>query len=704
MKRHIKIMITLILLFNISNSSYGDEIKRETGYFNDIIIYVDDDNINGPWDGTAENPYRTINDALKNSTDKDTIFVFSGIYYETISIDQSIKLIGEQKNSTIIDGGYQSLIIHLKIDNILIKNFSIRNSNGNYTNSGIRIESDGNSIINCSVYRTKTGIHIRNSSSNIIDNCTFNNNGDGIFLESSENNIISGCMFCQNSIGLCNDKSDNNQISYNYMHSNGYACLFNGSSSIVVKHCNISNNQVNHGGIYINECKNILIKNSIISHNGIGIHLYSSEKININLCDLNLNTHYAVILRLPSRDVEIKNCNIMGNIRTAIYLEKLNSIKIRNCNILDNLLFGIYPMLSYTYARFNWWGSPFGPAHTAIRRTSRIRLGLNRIKIFPWYFRPIKNIGADWKENEPYMKKEIETFERQIEFEEKDSDLDGVPDWWEEKWGYNPNIYDDHKNLDPDEDALSNIEECYTDQYGSNPYYKDIFIEIDWMDSNNSVKTLKPSSELIKEVVKIFQKHSINLHVDTGEMGGGEEIPYCGSHFTFPKLRDLYWNNFLHNDLNNPRKGIFRYGVICKYCPDLNFPFVAWDHLDTFAISAEWTKEAKPFIPVDRIIVGAVIHHLGHTLGLIADTYNGIDNFETIKTFSNQWWKFRNYKSCMNYYWKYKIFSYSDGSHGRGDFNDWECLDFSFFKDSIFQWPSKKNISPPSIFEAKPLQ
>ena len=704
MKRLIKIMIILILLSNICNSSYGNKINQGNNNGNSLIIYVDDDNINGPWNGTAEYPYQSINDAIYNASDGDKIYVFKGIYYETISINKSIKLNGEQKNLTIIDGEYESVILHIIKDNVQIKNFTIRNSNGNHTSSGIRVESNYNSIINCSIYRTKTGIHIKNSISNIVDNCTFNNNGDGLYLESSGKNTISGNMFCQNSLGIFIDVSSNNQISFNYMHSNGYACLLNRSTNLVLTHCNISDNQANHGGIYINECKNVLIKNNIISHNGIGLHFYSSEKIKVNFCDLNLNTHFAVISRTPSKDIELNNCNIKNNIRTAIYLEKFNSMKIKNCNIFDNFLFGLFPKLSYIYARFNYWGSPFGPAHTDVRMTSRIRFGLNRVKILPWRLFPIKNIGANWKQNEEYMNKEIEKYERTINFVEQDNDQDGVPDWWEEKWGYEPTIWEDHKNLDPDGDALSNIEECYTDQYGSSPYYKDIFLEIDWMDSNNSVDTLRPSPDLIEQVVEIFEEHSINLHVDTGEMGGGEEIPYCDSYFSYPKLRDLYWDYFLKNDINNPRKGIFRYGVICKYCPDLNFPFIAWDHLDTFAISAEWTKEVNPFTPVDRIIVGAAVHHLGHTLGLISDTYDGIDNFETTRTFSKHWWKYRNYKSCMNYRWKYNIFTYSDGTNGRGDFNDWDCLDFSFFKDSDFQWSQKKNISPPSIFEAEHQQ
>ena len=53
---------------------------------------------------------------------------------------------------------------------------------------------------------------------------------------------------------------------------------------------------------------------------------------------------------------------------------------------------------------------------------------------------------------------------------------------------------------------------------------------------------------------------------------------YLTNHtFSFAKMTDVYWDYFLHNDLNNPRKGIFHYCIICDYCPDLNYPFFGWD-------------------------------------------------------------------------------------------------------------------------------
>ena len=49
-------------------------------------IYVDDDNIQGPWDGTQKYPYRYIQDAIDNASERDTIFVYNGTYFENLII------------------------------------------------------------------------------------------------------------------------------------------------------------------------------------------------------------------------------------------------------------------------------------------------------------------------------------------------------------------------------------------------------------------------------------------------------------------------------------------------------------------------------------------------------------------------------------------------------------------------------------------
>ena len=69
-------------------------------------IYVDDDNVDGPWDGSAEYPYQTIRDGVNASSDGDTVFVRSGTYQDyEILITTSIDLKGEDKTTTIIEEG-----------------------------------------------------------------------------------------------------------------------------------------------------------------------------------------------------------------------------------------------------------------------------------------------------------------------------------------------------------------------------------------------------------------------------------------------------------------------------------------------------------------------------------------------------------------------------------------------------------------------
>jgi hypothetical protein len=204
------------------------------------------------------------------------------------------------------------------------------------------------------------------------------------------------------------------------------------------------------------------------------------------------------------------------------------------------------------------------------------------------------------------------------------------------------------------------------------------------MKSKNSQYTNKPDINLIKEAEDAFEQHNISLHIDAGEYNGGEEIPYV-SDLTCSAVIDIYWHYFLHNDMNNPRKGIFRYGIICDVGPDVNFPLMGWDQLDSFLISAEQLSQQYPLMNRSQIILKASIHHLGHTLGLLADLYDGIDNLGALNPLTKQWFMYRNYKSCMNYLYKFRTFSYSDGTHGPGDFNDYQNLNFSFFKNTFFR-------------------
>jgi len=663
------LFISIIFNTNTIGKTHDQEIKR---FLKTNNLFVG---------GTGLNNYSKIQDAINNSTDGGIIYVFNGVYQENILINKSIKLIGENIENTIIDGVCNNCVVVVLSNNVVLENFTIRNSGGYNLNSGIKVSSNNNLIKNCFLFRTKTGILLDNSNSNKVSNCYFYSNGEGIFCNSSYKSEVLLCIFSHNSIGVSAKNTSDFVLNFSCFKTNGISFLFNDSANIKIENCNISNNSINLGGVFLVASFNISINNCIFKHNGAGVNIFSSNFIKIENCDFIANTHFAISLRTASKNVSISNCKIKDNFRHGLYIEVKNQCDITFCNILNNTLYGILSKSTHCIARNNWWGSIFGPSYTELRPSDKISIFMSILSFFPWKFKACDNIGAKLKKI--FYCLNI-TYQNEIQIEGEDTDEDGIPNWWEEKWGYDPNLWEDHKKLDPDNDSLNNFEECFTDEYGSNPYQKDLFLEIDWMESINSNISNKPSQELIDKVISIFKEQEINLHVDLGKLDGGEEIPSCTISCTFAELKDIYWYFFLKNDINNPRKGIFHYGLICNYCPDSNFPFFGWDQLDSFAISAQLIKEKNPLYGVERLIAGAIVHHLGHTLGLIADTYGGIDNIVTLYPFSKQWWKYRNYKSCMNYYYKYRIFSYSDGSHGIGDFNDWENIDFSFFKNCSF--------------------
>ena len=674
------LIVTLFIFMNCqvqSKTIYETELDSLSN-----IIYVDDDNIIGPWEGTLTLPYKTINDAVLNCTEGDTIFVFNGTYFENIIIDKRISIIGE--GNVIIDGMYDDFCINIIDSGVVLKDLIIKNSGGFKDNCSLLIESDHNLIIDLEIYRSRTGLLIEEGNDNQIKNSTFYSNGEGIKIESSSNIQIIDCVFYHNSFATEAHHSNNVEITNSYYHTNGIGILLNKSSNINISKSAVYNNNDNQGGLLMNFCENVVIYNCNFEHNGFGIIINDCNDIFIMYSDFILHNHEAFWIKTKSDNINIENCEIFDNIRFGIlvYNGKLN---LKNNNLYNNL-FGLYTEKSFCDARKNWWGRITGPALFERNIKDRIFPKFGIIRFFPWLLKKNENAGSNWDiDYEKYPVKFNSSRYEQITFSENDTDLDGVPDWWEEKYDYNSLIWDDHANLDPDNDGLNNIEECYTDQWGSNPFKKDLFIEVDYFDSESN----KPTNSWTNKMTERFNEHDITLHLDAGELGGGELIEYSES-FYYRDLNDIYWDYFLHNDLNNPRKGIFHYCYVKNYGPTPEsggFSIFGWDNLDSWVLFADGIKNSYPVVNRDRIIISVIMHELGHTMGLLADDHGGNDNMVSTMPFTKQFFKYSTYLSIMNYMYTYSILDYSEGKLGKNDFDDWGNLDFSFFKDTNFILP-----------------
>jgi len=282
-------------------------------------------------------------------------------------------------------------------------------------------------------------------------------------------------------------------------------------------------------------------------------------------------------------------------------------------------------------------------------------------------------------DNIPYWT-EVNTYYTNPEIKNSgDPDEDKIPVEWEYKWGYNPFISEDHTNLDPDYDSINNYEEYLTSGWFSDPYRKDVFVEMDKMDDGpNGEKTYFPVNA--KEIIQTaFDRQNIVYHLDMGEMGGYDLVPFDGD-IGRHDLHNIYYNYFLHTNENNWRRGVFHYGLVIYFEDIPGYMFRS----NAYQIASSGMEEKLSTYPnLDRDIVygSAYMHELGHTFA-----FNPIPGHDPYSKYPWQlgYWQNRPYKSCMNYGWMYKLVDYSDGSRANPDINDWNRINYNSFE---WEWP-----------------
>jgi parallel beta-helix repeat protein len=243
-------------------------------------IYVDDDY--GSEDATHK---MTIQAAVDNATPGDTVFVYAGIYYEDIDINKTINLIGEDRDTTIINASNIGILIE-NTNYVNISDFTIedggadgvryQNSNESTINNtkiynngyGIRLVSSNNLSIDSNIVLSSfnVGIELSSSSYNWINNNTLSNKGHGIrlFSNSIENTVIKNQVI-SNMRGIYFIGSSHNNIIDNIIDSNTqYGIAISNSNLNIFENNSLSNNQV---GIRLSMTNgtNLFINNSIIS-------------------------------------------------------------------------------------------------------------------------------------------------------------------------------------------------------------------------------------------------------------------------------------------------------------------------------------------------------------------------------------------------------------------------------------------------------
>ncbi len=173
-----------------------DENNNDT-----TILYVD---------SLGTKQYNSIQQAIDDALENNTIYVYEGTYYEQLVINKSVVLQGENKENTIIDGNHRgNVIVIAEGGRVNISGFTIRNS-------GVNIYSDN---------RNDAGIEI-NSGYNIIMNNIIFNNSIGIYCIEGDNNTFRQNIYDKNSLyGMYLYVSSDYALTTDNLFRNNYCAL-----------------------------------------------------------------------------------------------------------------------------------------------------------------------------------------------------------------------------------------------------------------------------------------------------------------------------------------------------------------------------------------------------------------------------------------------------------------------------------------------
>ncbi|UCE96670.1 MAG: M6 family metalloprotease domain-containing protein [Candidatus Bathyarchaeota archaeon] len=187
--------------------------------------------------------YSTIQKAINSANEGDIIFVQNGTYYESVVVNKTVNLIGENKHATIIDaGGIDPFIaIDVAANNVNISNFTLQNSL-----VGIQVGDYSNTTLSNNIIADHSnGILVLNSSGNTITgNIIKNNSNTALRFDSAFDNIVHRNAIQNNNIGVgAGNLSYSNILLENSILNNNYGFYINIHSSRFY-HNNIIDNNI----------------------------------------------------------------------------------------------------------------------------------------------------------------------------------------------------------------------------------------------------------------------------------------------------------------------------------------------------------------------------------------------------------------------------------------------------------------------------
>jgi len=298
--------------------------------------------------------YETIQAAVDNAITGDTIQVAAGIYYEHICVNKSLALIGEDPQTTIVDGIANGAVFDLdEASNVHITGFTIRNA-GKTHNAVISSKevatNDYHEIVNNIITTSQYGVFLGFSKSNTIFNNTFVNNIlSGIYLNRADETNITANTIVDSAYGVQSTATANADIIGNTISQTSYGIHLTSSSTGTTVRGNLisaktvgvystsDSTTVDHNvmrggayGVYFYNCHDGSISYNTFLNNSYGIRLYMSSS--------STSSHTISNNKLLCTDWALELTNAHGNTFTGNWLQQ-NTYGIYMASSSSNTLY-----------------------------------------------------------------------------------------------------------------------------------------------------------------------------------------------------------------------------------------------------------------------------------------------------------------------------------------------------------------------------
>jgi len=286
MKRTFSLFMLTLLLVSMLTVAFNIQTVKA-----DPKTWIVDD------DGPAD--FHTIQEAINAASDGDIVFVRNGTYYENVIMNRTILLIGEERETTVIDAGGVGSAITVEAANASIQNVTMQNAPWRAPQSNIPAYGVLFDNLNCTF------------SNNIIRSCMrmgLFGWGDGL---SMINNTVYDCTYgvVLYNAGFGLTVLRNNSIllgeeEYGVRYGLRTQPLMNVASDYSLFDVDATNTIDGRPVFFINNAENLTINERTFPDFG---HLFLANANNVNIVNVSIPGGLQLY---NSRNVKFENCTI----------------------------------------------------------------------------------------------------------------------------------------------------------------------------------------------------------------------------------------------------------------------------------------------------------------------------------------------------------------------------------------------------------